>query len=113
MPINFRRWPEEVACIAANSGTRVLYVDPELVDSLHGIDVEHMSTLGEDADMLAKPGPLRDGKGVIAVLRREIWTRFFLRPNLARRAALTSSGTAAGFRLARLRGLLRFLGHRA
>ncbi|MGN6753834.1 MAG: AMP-binding protein [Intrasporangium sp.] len=56
VPINFRLRPDEVAYIAAHSGTRVLYVDPELVDALRGIDVEHVFTLGADADMFAAAG---------------------------------------------------------
>jgi fatty-acyl-CoA synthase len=56
VPINFRLRPDEVAYIVSHSGARVLYVDPELVDSLKGIDVEHTFVLGEDESMFAAPG---------------------------------------------------------
>ncbi|HYJ27371.1 MAG TPA: AMP-binding protein [Nocardioides sp.] len=56
VPINFRLRPDEIAYIAAHSGARVLYVDPELVDSLARIDVEHTFVLGEDESMFAAPG---------------------------------------------------------
>ena len=36
VPINFRLRPDEIAYIVAHSGARVLYVDPELVESLAG-----------------------------------------------------------------------------
>jgi fatty-acyl-CoA synthase len=56
VPINFRLRPDEIAYIVAHSGARVLYVDPELVDALKGVDVEHTFVLGEDASMYAEPG---------------------------------------------------------
>jgi acyl-CoA synthetase (AMP-forming)/AMP-acid ligase II len=56
VPINFRLRPDEVAYIVAHSGARVLYVDPELVEPLAGIDVEHTFVLGEDESMFASPG---------------------------------------------------------
>ena len=56
VPINFRLRPDEIAYIVAHSGARVLYVDPELVDSLKGVDVEHTFVLGEDGSMYAEPG---------------------------------------------------------
>ena len=56
VPINFRLRPDEVAYIVAHSGARVLYVDPELVESLKGIDVEHTFVLGEDESMFSAPG---------------------------------------------------------
>jgi fatty-acyl-CoA synthase len=56
VPINFRLRPDEIAYIVSHSGARVLYVDPELVDALKGVDVEHTFVLGEDASMFAAPG---------------------------------------------------------
>jgi acyl-CoA synthetase (AMP-forming)/AMP-acid ligase II len=56
VPINFRLRPDEIAYIVSHSGARVLYVDPELVDSLRGVDVEHTFVLGEDGTMFAAPG---------------------------------------------------------
>ncbi len=60
VPINFRLARDEVAYIVAHSGARVLFVDPELVDSLAGIEVEHTFVLGDDAalfDNTAAPTP--------------------------------------------------------
>ena len=56
VPINFRLRPDEIAYIVAHSGARVLYVDPELVESVKGIDVEQTFVLGEDESMFAAPG---------------------------------------------------------
>jgi fatty-acyl-CoA synthase len=56
VPINFRLRPDEISYIVAHSGARVLYVDPELVDSVKDIDVEHRFVLGEDESMFAAPG---------------------------------------------------------
>ncbi len=58
VPINFRLRPDEISYIVAHSGARVLYVDPELVDSVKGIDVEHTFVLGasEDESMFAPEG---------------------------------------------------------
>jgi fatty-acyl-CoA synthase len=56
VPINFRLRPDEIAYIVAHSGARVLYVDPELLDTVRGIDVEHTFVLGDDDDLYAAPG---------------------------------------------------------
>ncbi len=56
VPINFRLRPDEISYIVAHSGARVLYVDPELVESVEGIDVEHTFVLGEDESMFAAEG---------------------------------------------------------
>ncbi|MCF6379169.1 AMP-binding protein [Nocardioides KLBMP 9356] len=56
VPINFRLRPDEISYIVAHSGARVLYVDPELVDTVKGIDVERTFVLGEDESMFAAPG---------------------------------------------------------
>lgn len=54
VPINFRLSAEEVAYIVEHSGARVLYVDPELVEALSGIECEHTFVLGEDDDLIAE-----------------------------------------------------------
>jgi fatty-acyl-CoA synthase len=56
VPINFRLRPDEISYIVAHSGARVLYVDPELVEPLKDIDVEHRFVMGEDESMFAAPG---------------------------------------------------------
>src|SRR5689334_15217407 len=56
VPINFRLRPDEIAYIVSHSGARVLYVDPELAESLKDVDVEHTFVLGEDESMFAAPG---------------------------------------------------------
>jgi fatty-acyl-CoA synthase len=55
VPINFRLRPDEISYIVAHSGARVLYVDPELVESLKDIDVEHVFVMGDDDSMFAAP----------------------------------------------------------
>ncbi len=54
VPVNFRLSPDEVAYIVEHSGARVLYVDPELKDSLAGVKAEHVFVLGEDDDLYAE-----------------------------------------------------------
>ncbi len=56
VPINFRLSVEEVRYIVAHSGSRVLYVDPELDAALAQVRAEHRFVLGVDADLLAEPG---------------------------------------------------------
>ncbi len=51
VPVNFRLSAEEVAYIVEHSGARVLYVDPELADSLAGVECEFTFILGEDDDL--------------------------------------------------------------
>ncbi|WP_310963831.1 AMP-binding protein [Nocardioides terrisoli] len=54
VPINFRLSPDEVSYIVEHSGARVLYVDPELKDTLAGVQCEHKFVLGEDDDLYAE-----------------------------------------------------------
>jgi acyl-CoA synthetase (AMP-forming)/AMP-acid ligase II len=54
VPINFRLSPDEVAYIVKHSGAKVLYVDPELKDSLAGVKAEHVFVLGDDDDLYAE-----------------------------------------------------------
>lgn len=56
VPVNFRLSRDEVAYIVAHSGARVLFVDPELVDSLEGIPCEHTFVLGDDANLFEASG---------------------------------------------------------
>jgi acyl-CoA synthetase (AMP-forming)/AMP-acid ligase II len=54
VPVNFRLSPDEVAYIVEHSGAKVLYLDPELKDSLAGVKAEHVFVLGEDDDLYAE-----------------------------------------------------------
>lgn len=56
VPVNFRLRPDEVQYIVDQSGSRVLYVDPELEDALKGVDCEMKFVLGTDEDLYAAPG---------------------------------------------------------
>lgn len=56
VPVNFRLRPDEVAYIVEHSGARVLYVDPELDETLAGVGAEHRFVLGRDEDMFAPEG---------------------------------------------------------
>lgn len=56
VPINFRLRPDEVRYIVRDSGARALYVDPELEESLAGVECENTFVLGADADLYAAPG---------------------------------------------------------
>ncbi len=53
VPINFRLAAEEVRYIVEHSGSRVLYVDPELEESLKDVECEHKFVIGNDEDMYA------------------------------------------------------------
>ncbi len=54
VPINFRLSVEEVQYIVEHSGARVLYVDPELEETLASVECEHKFIIGNDADMYAE-----------------------------------------------------------
>jgi acyl-CoA synthetase (AMP-forming)/AMP-acid ligase II len=51
VPVNFRLSFEEVQYIVRHSGSRVVYVDPELKDALSGLEAEHVFVLGDDDDL--------------------------------------------------------------
>jgi acyl-CoA synthetase (AMP-forming)/AMP-acid ligase II len=51
VPVNFRLSFDEVQYIVQHSGSRVVYIDPELKESLAGLEAEHVFVLGEDADL--------------------------------------------------------------
>ncbi len=55
VPINFRLAAEEVRYIVEHSGARVLYLDPELVETLADVDCEFTFVLGDD-EALFLPG---------------------------------------------------------
>ncbi len=56
VPVNFRLSPGEVQYIVDHSGARVLYIDPELEDSLASVTCEHKYLLGDDDSLYAAPG---------------------------------------------------------
>ena len=51
VPVNFRLSLDEVQYIVEHSGSRVVYVDPELKDALEGLKAEHVFVLGDDDDL--------------------------------------------------------------
>jgi fatty-acyl-CoA synthase len=53
VPVNFRLRPDEVRYIVEHSGARVLYVDPELDETLADVSAEHRFVLGADDDLFA------------------------------------------------------------
>jgi len=59
VPINFRLSRDEVAYIVEHSGSRVLFIDPELADNLKGIDAEHTYVIGSDDDLMLPGGDPR------------------------------------------------------
>ena len=56
VPVNFRLSAEEVQYIVDQSGSRVLYVDPEVEEHLAGVTCEHKFVLGDDDALYAAPG---------------------------------------------------------
>ncbi len=53
VPINFRLSPGEVSYIVEHSGARVLFVDPELEESLSSVTAEHRFVIGDDSHLFA------------------------------------------------------------
>ncbi|MDX6359516.1 MAG: hypothetical protein QOH37_2570, partial [Nocardioidaceae bacterium] len=51
VPVNFRLSLDEVQYIVDHSGSRVVYVDPELKDALAGLRAEHVFVIDEDDDL--------------------------------------------------------------
>jgi acyl-CoA synthetase (AMP-forming)/AMP-acid ligase II len=51
VPVNFRLSRDEVQYIVEHSGSRVVYIDPELKDALAGLRADHVFVLGEDDDL--------------------------------------------------------------
>ncbi len=56
VPVNFRLSPDEVQYIVDHSGARVLYLDPELEESLAGVTCEQKFVLGDDDALYAPVG---------------------------------------------------------
>jgi acyl-CoA synthetase (AMP-forming)/AMP-acid ligase II len=54
VPVNFRLSPEEVRYIIGHSGARVMLVDPELEESLKGVDAEHKFGTGEEYEQFLR-----------------------------------------------------------
>ncbi len=52
VPINFRLNREEIRFILADSGASMLLVDPELEDTVAGLEVPHVRVLGRDDEQL-------------------------------------------------------------
>src|SRR6478736_3567800 len=53
VPVNFRLRPDEVRYIVEHSGARVLLIDPELEDTLKGVEAEFTYVLGDDESLYA------------------------------------------------------------
>ena len=51
VPVNFRLAVDEVQFIVQHSGARVVYVDPDLWDTMKGLEAEHVFVLGADDDL--------------------------------------------------------------
>ncbi|MGH3414054.1 MAG: AMP-binding protein [Marmoricola sp.] len=49
VPVNFRLSPDEIGYIVEHSGARVLFYDPELVQTVSGVECEHKFEIGEDS----------------------------------------------------------------
>ncbi|HEX4470893.1 MAG TPA: AMP-binding protein [Nocardioides sp.] len=60
VPVNFRLSFDEVQYIVEHSGSRVVYVDPELRESLSGLKAERVFFLGDDDDLYLEGVEPRD-----------------------------------------------------
>jgi len=56
VPVNFRLRPDEVQYIVEQSGSRVLWVDPEIDEALADVEAELRFVLGDDESLLAAEG---------------------------------------------------------
>ncbi len=76
VPVNFRLSRDEVAYIVEHSGARVLFIDPELADSLKGIEAGngkgHTYVIGSDDDLMvagdADPRPWEPDENATATI---------------------------------------------
>ncbi len=71
VPVNFRLSYDEVRYIVGHSGARVVYVDPELKDTLAGLEAEHVFVLGDDDDLFAdgaEPRPWEPDENATATI---------------------------------------------
>jgi len=71
VPVNFRLSPAEVRYIVEHSGARVLYLDPELVETLADVECEYKFVLGDDDDLFtedADPMPWEHDENATATI---------------------------------------------
>ena len=72
VPINFRLNADEVQYIVEHSGAEVLFMDPELVETLGGVKADRRFVLGEEADSLIvgdpDPRPWSPDEGATATI---------------------------------------------
>ena len=71
VPVNFRLSLDEVQYIVEHSGSRVVYVDPELKETLAGLEAEHVFVLGDDDDLLlegVEPRPWEPDENATATI---------------------------------------------
>jgi acyl-CoA synthetase (AMP-forming)/AMP-acid ligase II len=72
VPVNFRLRPDEVRYIVEHSGARVLFVDPELADSLADVEAEFTYVLGDpasiDVPVDAEPRPWEPDENATACI---------------------------------------------
>jgi fatty-acyl-CoA synthase len=71
VPVNFRLSFDEVQYIVEHSGARVVYVDPELRDSLAALEAEHVFVLGDDDDLFlegVEPRPWEPDENATATI---------------------------------------------
>ncbi|MEJ7794214.1 MAG: AMP-binding protein [Nocardioides sp.] len=62
VPVNFRLRPDEVSYIVEHSGAKVLYVDPELDESLAKVTAEQRYVLGQDEHLFGAEGDRAEPK---------------------------------------------------
>jgi acyl-CoA synthetase (AMP-forming)/AMP-acid ligase II len=71
VPINFRLSVDEVKYIVEHSGSRVLYVDPELWEAMAPVECEHKFKIGDDDDMFVEgkePQPWKPDENATATI---------------------------------------------
>ncbi|CDP86649.1 MULTISPECIES: AMP-binding protein [Mycolicibacterium] len=72
VPINFRLRPDEVQYIIDHSGARVLYLDPELAESLATVSCEYKFVLGSDDELYGsadrQPAPWEADENALATI---------------------------------------------
>ena len=56
VPVNFRLRPDEVQYIIEQSGSTVLWVDPEVDEALADVTAKHRFVIGDDENLFAPPG---------------------------------------------------------
>ncbi|GAW51622.1 MULTISPECIES: AMP-binding protein [unclassified Nocardioides] len=70
VPVNFRLRPDEIQYIVQHSGARVLLIDPELEESLQGVEAEFKYVLGDEGslDVDAEPRPWEPDENATACI---------------------------------------------